>query len=96
MKMYKCSECGHIFEKEKLSSWIEPYGEELSGCPKCISAVDEVCECKLCGSYSCENENDYCDECRQKTIKTFNKLMEEFFDDDEIEILKDEEVFEIL
>ena len=59
--MYKCEECGHIFEDGEQVQWVEMHGfvygngEELSGCPICNGAYEEIKPCKICGSY----DHDY-------------------------------------
>lgn len=49
--MYKCNDCGHIFEE--LETWNEARGEfwgvmayeQMTGCPRCYSTdVDEIPE----------------------------------------------------
>jgi hypothetical protein len=69
--MYKCQECGHVFEKP--ATWEEPRGEcfgilcseELEGCPKCKCGFDEAEKCQACGEYFLEDEliGDVCKEC---------------------------------
>lgn len=58
--MYKCSECGEIFEEPKRYSEDRMPGgsfeggsfiEYFLGCPFCSGAFDEVEECEICGEY---------------------------------------------
>ena len=58
--MYKCSECGEIFdEPKKYSEDRTPGGsfeggsfiEHFLGCPICSGTFDEVEECSICGEY---------------------------------------------
>ena len=58
--MYKCSDCGLIFdEPKKYSEDRTPGGsfeggsfiEHFLGCPFCSGAFDEVEECEICGEY---------------------------------------------
>ena len=74
--MYKCCDCGHIFEIPEIyyedrspacsfegGSFIEEY----NGCPICGGAFNEVQQCDLCNDYYV-NLNKYinksiCDNC---------------------------------
>ena len=48
--MYKCTECGCIFDEEDVATWEEDMGEfwgapctqTMSGCPRCYSTGYEV------------------------------------------------------
>lgn len=52
--MYKCLECGHIFEQGEEAKWTETHGftdgryEHFTGCPLCKSAYEETVPCKKC------------------------------------------------
>ena len=63
--MYKCLECKNIFDEGEEKKWIEPHGEEMSGCPLCGCAYEETMQCKICGSEHLENEliEGVCQEC---------------------------------
>lgn len=88
---FRCQECGHIFEEGEQRSWVEPHGERLSGCPLCFGNYVEAKKCNICGSYNCDEHEDYCKNCKIETIKKFNLLLEDF-SEDEKEILRDAEV----
>lgn len=55
--MYKCIECGHIFEEGEEVSWSESRGEywgvscceTMSGCPICKGDYEETVSCLVCG-----------------------------------------------
>ena len=82
--MYRCLECGNLFEEGEQAEWVETHGldtppyEELSGCPICKGGYEEVEPCKICGSYAEEMQGDYCKECVVDVQKRFKALMEEF------------------
>lgn len=41
--MYKCYDCGAIFDEPKR--WVEIHGEPMCGCPYCGGGLDyEYCE----------------------------------------------------
>lgn len=63
--MFKCVECDNIFEIGEEKNWIEPHGENMSGCPICGGAYEETVRCKKCGSNHLKNEltAGVCDEC---------------------------------
>lgn len=56
--MYKCVECGHIFEEGEEKRWDEyqgecfgfPYYEQMDGCPVCKGNFEKTVRCKLCNS----------------------------------------------
>lgn len=64
MAVYKCLECGHIFEDDEMAQWVEPPGEFMSGCPICLCAFDEAYQCDRCGSYHLSDEL-YCGLCTE-------------------------------
>lgn len=73
--MYKCDECGNIFETPK--TWREERSgdgwayEECSGSPCCSSGYYDVYECECCGvNYT---RNEYCEEC----LRDLENTMEE-------------------
>lgn len=71
--MYKCLECGHIFEDGEEARWsesrVEPFSypgnEEMSGCPLCHGDYEECKPCTICGRYHIKDEtnNGVCDVC---------------------------------
>lgn len=62
--MYKCTECGHLFEQGEERRWLEsrgeywgqPVHEETTGCPRCGGGFEETKPCGLCGSEKTEEE----------------------------------------
>lgn len=75
MTMYRCSECGHVFEQGEESTWREPHGEEMVGCPVCKGHYDEVEPCKICGTYDHDAGEEYCDDCKVMTQRKFAAMM---------------------
>ena len=69
--IYKCVDCGHLFEDGEQATWVEMHGftygngETFYGCPICRGDYDETVECKSCGSHHFEEdlENGICKEC---------------------------------
>ena len=74
--MYKCCECGHLFEEGEQAVWEERHGfingpfEKWSGCPLCKSDYEEVRQCKECGDWHTEEElyDGWCEKCLRETI----------------------------
>ena len=72
--MYKCTECGHVFEN--ASHWHESHGfrdgsyERFSGCPRCLSPYEEAVYCANCEGLFLESElyHGYCANCLRATI----------------------------
>ena len=73
--MYKCVDCGHIFEEGDQAEWYEdrgeycgiPCGELMTGCPKCHGYYEEATECKECGEWFLEDElhDGLCESCQE-------------------------------
>lgn len=79
--MYKCLECGHIFEQGEEAKWTETHGftdgryEHFTGCPICKSAYEETVPCKECFGAFLEDElfpGGICKECLTKKITIEN------------------------
>ena len=74
--MYKCCECGHLFEDGEQAVWEERHGldtlpyEKWSGCPLCRGDYEEVYQCKECGDWHYEDElyDGWCEKCLRETI----------------------------
>ena len=76
----RCTECGYVFNENELSYWREPYGEMLSGCPKCHGICEEVEPCIFCGEY--ENVDEYlgvCNKCSHFMRERLSKVIEKEF-----------------
>ena len=74
--MYRCCECGNLFEEGEQAVWEETHGldsppyEKFSGCPVCKGDYEEVHQCKGCGDWHTENElyDGWCEKCLRDTI----------------------------
>ena len=74
--MYRCENCGHLFEEGEQAVWEEKHGldtppyEQWSGCPICKGGYEEVHQCKECGDWHTENElyDGWCEKCLRETI----------------------------
>ncbi len=84
--MYKCLDCGHIFEYGEESIRRESRGEfggtpcfeEMIGCPLCGGDYEETIPCAICGSEHLEDElnGGVCDDCIDEYRKDFNSCYE--------------------
>lgn len=65
--MFICVECGKLIEDGDFANWTEPHGEQLCGCPYCYGALEEACECVVCGEYYLEEDliNGICEHCEK-------------------------------
>ena len=76
--MYKCLECGHIFDDGEQAVWTENQGEchggpafeRFSGCPLCKGAYEETTRCKKCSGEFLEDElyEGLCEDCLRYAV----------------------------
>ena len=76
--MYRCCECGHLFEEGEQAVWYENQGEchgvtameRFSGCPICKGDYEEAHQCQECGDWHSEDElyEGWCEKCLRETI----------------------------
>ena len=76
--MYRCENCGHLFEEGEQAVWYENQGEchgvtameRFSGCPLCHDDYNEVYQCNECGDwhYADELYSCWCEKCLRETI----------------------------
>ena len=68
--MYKCENCGHLFEEGEQARWTEEHGEKWDGCPLCRGDYEEVHQCQECGDWHTEDEiyDVWCEKCLRETI----------------------------
>ena len=74
--MYRCCECGNLFEDGEQAVWEETHGldsppyEKHSGCPVCKGDYEEVHQCRDCGDWHSEDElyDGWCEKCLRETI----------------------------
>lgn len=54
--MYKCLDCGHIFDEGEEKTYTETHGERFApserwkGCPVCGGAFEQTIRCEECGA----------------------------------------------
>lgn len=87
--MFKCIECGHIFEDGEQARWTETHGEVWECCPICKGDYEEVEPCKICGSYDHSVDDDYCDDCKKDVKKRFAEFVEREFSKEERKLLNE-------
>lgn len=83
--MYKCLECGHIFEDGEQATWQEsrgefwgqPVSETMNGCPKCHGDYEETKPCVECGSEQLEEDlyGGMCKECLEPYVNDFDTCL---------------------
>ena len=74
--MFRCCECGNLFEEGEQAVWEERHGldsppyETMSGCPVCKGDYEEVHQCEECGDWHTEDElyDGLCERCLRETI----------------------------
>lgn len=76
--MYRCENCGHLFEEGEQAVWYENQGEchgvtameRFSGCPLCHDDYEEVHQCQECDEWHTEDElySGWCEKCLRETI----------------------------
>lgn len=89
--MYKCLECGHVFEEGEQAVWREAHGfsdglyEEFCGCPHCKGEYEEAATCKNCGEVHTSNElhEGWCVDCLTNVLdyETFFEYCEAHAED---------------
>lgn len=95
--MYRCVECGHLFEEGEEKRGFTTIGEchgfpvreEYAECPLCGGDYEEATQCKICGSYEKSAEDAFCPGCVAGTIKKFKHMLINFFTTEEIELLEE-------
>ena len=75
--MFKCLDCGNLFEEgeeavfyeDRGEYWGVPCTERMTGCPLCKGDYDELFMCKDCGDWHYEDEltDGLCENCREET-----------------------------
>lgn len=80
--MYRCKECGHLFEDGEEKKWTEPHGETIKGCPVCCGVYEIARPCKICGGYS-RYDDEYCETCKKDIKKRFSDFLDKNFTEKE-------------
>lgn len=83
--MFKCFECGHLFERGEEKRYTEMHGESYLACPICGGAYEETEQCTRCGSHHLEDEihRGLCEECVGSLMNKDN--MRDYLKDRDIE-----------
>ena len=87
--MFKCIECGHIFEDGEQARWAETHGEVWESCPICKGDYEEVEPCKICGTYEHNSGEEYCEGCKKDVKNRFMAFIEREFSKEERELLNE-------
>lgn len=83
--LYRCLECGQIFDGDDIrhvsdymgEAWGAPAYRSYEGSPCCEADFVEAKQCKICGSYEGLEENeDYCKECKKDISIRLDKLLD--------------------
>lgn len=77
--MYKCVECGHLFEDGEQKIYRENIGEchgspsymDFSVCPICGGEYEEIMPCSVCGTYEHDFGRPLCKDCEEEVKKEF-------------------------
>lgn len=89
MTIYRCDECGHLFEEGEELQYTESWGEHVKACPLCRGTYSEATECLICGSYEKEPTEEYCERCVKDVSKRFKRIMESEFSEAERNLLNE-------
>lgn len=87
--MFKCLECGCVFEEGEQKVWLESVGEYAgegvyraeSGCPECNGSFEKTVKCSCCGEefFGKDIESGFCKKCleEQATASVVKKYLYE-------------------
>ena len=96
--MYRCLNCGNLFEDGEQATWYENQGEchgsiamgRFDCCPVCRGDYEEVYQCKECGDWHSEGDlyDGWCEKCLRETINydTFLEYCEANSDEQYLDI----------
>ena len=95
--MYRCVNCGHLFEEGEQKKIREDMGEchgspsykDYYVCPICEGDYEEIKPCKICGSYDHDCGEEYCNACKKDVQKRFSAFIEKEFTEEERELLNE-------
>ena len=95
MKMYRCNECGHLFEDGEQAEWVEMHGfnygngERFSGCPICKGDYEEIKPCKICGSFNHNIDEKFCNNCKNNFRKELMSILIQNFSKEKTELFNE-------
>lgn len=80
--MYRCVNCGNLFEEGEQKRIRENMGEchgapsyiDYYVCPVCEGDYEEVKPCTVCGSYRHDASRLLCEDCENKVKEEFRKM----------------------
>lgn len=94
--MYKCYDCGGLFDESKTEHDKVQYGEEyVDGpgyevCPFCGGNFEEAKRCAECGEYFIDgNYKEFCDDCAKEIKQRFLSVLHNEFTPDEVNLLNE-------
>lgn len=82
--MYKCLDCGHIFDEGGEKNYTETHGERFApserwkGCPVCGGAFEQTIRCEECGAEHLADElyaDKWCAGCLTEKV-TYDSFLE--------------------
>ena len=94
--MYKCDDCGHLFEDggEKImhENMGECHGapawEVYAVCPMCGGTFSIVEPCKVCGSYDVPKRENFCASCEKDIQRRVEAFLDREFSAEEKELFE--------
>lgn len=98
--MYKCCDCGLVFDNPKTYSEDRTPGGAFEGgsfnyswegCPSCEGAFDEAMLCQRCEDtyISVESSYPFCAHCMSQLMNQYKQLIADNFREDEYDMLLD-------
>lgn len=103
--MYRCENCGHLFEEGEQAVWEERHGldtppyEKCSGCPICGGTYEKVHQCAGCGDWHSDDElyEGWCETCLRESINydTFFEYCEANRDEEYLDCFVMSEFFDM-
>ena len=84
--MFKCIDCGHLFDDGEEKRYKAEREEISYGCPMCLGGFIELKRCKTCDEYVKSGE-DFCEECKVYFRRHFKNLMSETYTKEERELI---------
>lgn len=84
IEMYKCLDCGLLFNEGEEVAWYERHGldtppyEKMCGCPKCMGAFEKTVQCSICLEDHLEDEltSGICESCLAEAASDYDTFVE--------------------